>query len=81
LVVPVDAEAFSIERLQAGAGILYDAFHTMDVVRSLIEPCIEGIRADEKRIRHLMERALTKSATTMPRRSPNQPMLTYDFVT
>jgi hypothetical protein len=47
----------------------------------LIEPCIEGIRADEKRIRHLMERALTKSATTMPRRSPNQPMLTHDFVT
>jgi fumarate hydratase class II len=44
---------FRAERLQAGAGILYDAFHPMlsDVARSFTEHCVEGIRADEKRIR------------------------------
>jgi hypothetical protein len=36
---------------------LYDASHTNDV-RSFTEHCVEGIRADEKRIRDLMELAL-----------------------
>ena len=46
--------AFRAERLQAGAGILYDEFHPIAVgrrVRSFTEHCVEGIRADEKRIR------------------------------
>jgi hypothetical protein len=47
-------------RPEADAGILYDAFHTIDVrCRQVVtEHCVEGIRADEKRIGDLMELAL-----------------------
>jgi len=46
-------------RPEADAGILYDAFHTIDVrCRQVVtEHCVEGIRADEKRIGDLMELA------------------------
>jgi fumarate hydratase class II len=38
-----------------------------DVVRSFTEHCIEGIRADEKRIRELMERSLMLVTALAPR--------------
>src|SRR6202034_1250064 len=38
-----------------------------DVVRSFTENCVEGIRADEKRIRELMERSLMLVTALAPR--------------
>jgi fumarate hydratase class II len=38
-----------------------------DVARSFTEHCVEGIRADEKRIRELMERSLLLATALAPR--------------
>ena len=38
-----------------------------DVVRSFTEHCVEGIRADEKRIRELMERSLMLVTALAPK--------------
>jgi fumarate hydratase class II len=38
-----------------------------DVTRSFTEHCVEGIRADEKRIRELMERSLMLVTALAPR--------------
>jgi fumarate hydratase class II len=38
-----------------------------DVARSFTEHCVEGIRADEKRIRELMERSLMLVTALAPR--------------
>ena len=38
-----------------------------DVARSFTEHCVEGIRADEKRIRDLMERSLMLVTALAPR--------------
>src|SRR6202453_5313839 len=38
-----------------------------DVARSFTENCVEGIRADEKRIRELMERSLMLVTALAPR--------------
>jgi len=38
-----------------------------DVVRSFTERCVEGIRADEKRIRELMERSLMLVTALAPK--------------
>ena len=61
---------FRAERLQAGAGILHDAFHLTAVPTSRARsPSIasSGIRADEKRIRDLMQRSLMLVTALAPK--------------
>ena len=51
--------------------LAYNMLHSIrlmaDAARSLTEHCVEGIRADEKRIRELMERSLMLVTALAPR--------------
>jgi len=78
------ARSLRIERLQAGAGILYDEFHPIVGGRGpLLHRTLPvvGIRAAKKRIRRLMERSLMLVTALAPKigydnapRSPNRRM-------
>ena len=48
-------------------GMMHSIQLLADVVRSFTEHCVEGIRADEKRIRELMERSLMLVTALAPR--------------
>jgi fumarate hydratase class II len=48
-------------------GMMHSIRLMADVVRSFTEHCVEGIRADEKRIRELMERSLMLVTALAPR--------------